>query len=225
VTHTLHRFGRLEDVADDYVVSVMPARGINDQGAVEKQRTFLRTALKYGPVNIGDSTKGSQYKPSKHLRPAVHWHRDEGADPEAVVTAVDRPTTVSATFDNFEAVRGLVAELIGLDLGLSVNIASVPAKAAQCCADCGIVRHSVEYSLGFQGRTDKLPDDTTLQLTSMCGHGMVAASLARKMVDWVKTSRRSPDQASRYLARFCVCGSFNPARAARVLRGTNPTSA
>jgi hypothetical protein len=51
----------------------------------------------------------------------------------------------------------------------------------------------------------------------MCGHGMVSASLANKMIDWVKEGRRTPDQAVTYLQRFCSCGVFNPARARRLL--------
>ena len=218
MTHTLHRFGRREDTADDYIVSMTPAKGYNDADAVAKQKMFLETALKYDPVNVGDPTKGGEYRPSKHLQPWVHWRRDSSPTPDEVVAQVDRPTTVSAVFDNFEAVRDLITELKELDLGLSVNLASVPERAVDCCRECGIVRHSVEFSLGFQGRTDKLPDDSTLQIATMCGHGMVSFNLVRKMADWVRAGRRTPEQASRYLARFCVCGSFNPARARDILK-------
>ena len=111
MTHTLHRFGQREDLVDDYIVTAMPARGYNDQNCVPKQRTFLETALKYGPVN-----------------------------------------------------------------------------------------------------------DAPRRLATMCGHGMVSGTLAKKMVEWVRSGRRTPEQACAYMARFCVCGSFNPARAERVLR-------
>jgi hypothetical protein len=46
---------------------------------------------------------------------------------------------------------------------------------------------------------------------------MVSASFAKKMVDWVKEGRRTPAEAVTYLARFCSCGVFNPARAKRIL--------
>jgi hypothetical protein len=35
----------------------------------------------------------------------------------------------------------------------------------------------------------------------------------KKLIDWVKEGRRTPAQATRYLARFCTCGVFNPPRA------------
>jgi hypothetical protein len=89
--------------------------------------------------------------------------------------------------------------------------------AQECCKFAGIARHSVGYSLGFEGATDKLPNTQLLKLTTMCGHGMVSASLAKKMIDWVKEGRRTPGQAVTYMARFCSCGVFNPARAQRIL--------
>ncbi len=217
MTHTLHRFGCYEDLADDFIVTAMPARGFNDKNAVPKQKQFLQTALKYKPVNIGNSIKGAQHRSSKHLNPAVHWYRDASPDPQAVIDEVDKPTTVSAVFDNFEAVREFLTELIELDLGLSVNISSVPEKAVECCDACGIVRHSVEYSLGFRGMTEKLPDGATMRLSTMCGHGMISTTFARKMTDWVRAGRRTPEEATKYMARFCVCGSFNPARARNIL--------
>ena len=78
-------------------------------------------------------------------------------------------------------------------------------------------RHSVGYSLGFEGKTEHLPNRHVLMLSTMCGHGMVAHSLAKKMIDWVKEGRRTPEEAATYMTRFCSCGVFNPARAARIL--------
>ena len=82
-----------------------------------------------------------------------------------------------------------------------------PSSAATCA---GIPRHSVGYSLGFEGKTEHLPNAHVLTLATMCGHGMVSMSLAKKMIDWVKEGRRTPEQACHYLTRFCSCGVFNP---------------
>ena len=217
MTHTLHRYGRREDFADDFIVTAMPARGFNDRDCVPKQQQFLRTALKHGPVNIGNAIKGAAHRASKDLRPTVHWHRDDRPDPEAVIAEIDRPTSVSAVFDDFDRVQTFVAELRELDLGLSVNISSATDRALDCCRACDLTRHSVEFSLGFQGATDRMPDETTVRLSTMCGHGMVSAAFAGKMIEWVRAGRRTPAQACAYMARFCVCGSFNPSRAERIL--------
>ena len=42
-------------------------------------------------------------------------------------------------------------------------------------------------------------------------------SMAKKMIDWVKEGRRTPDEAVTYMQRFCSCGVFNPSRAKRIL--------
>ena len=47
--------------------------------------------------------------------------------------------------------------------------------------------------------------------------GMIAHTLAAKMIGRVRSGRSTPEEAAVHLARFCVCSIFNPARAARIL--------
>ena len=124
---------------------------------------------------------------------------------------------MAAVFDNYLTMKEFVAELKAADLGISINISAPMEEAQQCYQESGISRHSVEYSVGFHGRLEKLPDATTLELSTMCGHGMVSAHFAKKMLEWVKENRRTPEEAARYMARFCICGVFNIARAERIL--------
>jgi hypothetical protein len=217
MTNTLHRYGDAASFNDDYIVFAIPARGINDQNAVEKQRRFLEIARKYNPVNLGDASHGAIFHPSKDLNPAVHWHRDGAPDFDTVVNCVSCPTTVSAVFDNAGTVVAFLKELKAADLGLSINISASLEKAQECARLAGLERHSVEYSLGFFGQTDRMADRHTLELATMCGHGMLSFNFVRKLVEWVKQGRRSPEQASATLARFCSCGVFNPTRACRLL--------
>ena len=142
MTHTLHRFGTREDFRDDFIVTAMPARGFNDGDCIPKQRAFLRAALAHSPINIGNSVKGAAHRASKDLRPTVHWRREDGADPEQVILEVDRPTTVSATFADFDAVCAFVTELKEMDLGLSVNVSTTWTKAQECCGRCDLTRHT-----------------------------------------------------------------------------------
>lgn len=217
MTNTLHRFGDAASFHDDYVVFAICSRGMNDQGAVEKLRSFLRIALKFGPVNLGDSRHGGALRPSKSMNPASHWNRDVTPDFEGVIAGLDTPTTAAAVFDKRESAEDFVKAVKEADLGLSINISTSVDGAEQCCFAAGIPRHSVGYSLGFEGKTEKLPNSQVLALATMCGHGMVSGSLAKKMIDWVKEGRRTPEQAVTYMARFCSCGVFNPSRARRIL--------
>jgi hypothetical protein len=146
----------------------------------------------------------------------VHWRRDHQRDFDTVVNCVSCPSTVSAVFDNADTVVAFINELKRADLGLSINISASLEKAQECARRAGLERHSVEYSLGFFGQTDRMADRQTLEIATMCGHGMLSSSFVQKIVEWVKQGRRSPEQASATLARFCSCGIFNPSRACRL---------
>jgi hypothetical protein len=217
MTNTLHRFGAPETQRDDYIVFAMPAKGINEAGAIGKLQTFLRLALKHGPVNVGQGSRGGMYRPSPNLTPLAHWSRPAGADAETVLKAMDEPSVVAAVFDDVAKVEALLKDVKAADLGLSVNISGLADEANACCKRAGITRHSIEYSLGFHGDLNQLPDRHVLELSTMCGHGMLSHNFARKMIDMVRENRRTPQQAATTMARFCTCGIFNLARAIRVL--------
>jgi len=227
MTNTLHRYSEHyafetalnpEPIRDDYIVFAMSSRGINDDNLVEKYRAFLRLALKHDPVNIGDATKGGMIRPRQDMNPTVHWRRDQRSDPEQVIAGIEGHTTVAAVFDSYEAMERFVEELKAADLGVSINISAPMDEAERCCKAAGIARHSVEYSIGFRGRVDKLPDATTLELSTMCGHGMLSANFTKKMLEWVRENRRTPEEAARYMARFCICGVFNLTRAEHIIK-------
>lgn len=217
MTNTLHRFGDAESFKDDYVIFAICSRGMNDQDAVPKLRRFLEIALKFKPVNLGDSRHGGALRPSKSMHPTSHWNRDATPDFQAVIDGLDTPTTAAAVFNDKVAAQDFMKAVKEADLGLSINISTSIDGADECCHAAGIPRHSVGYSLGFEGKTEKLPNTQVLSLSTMCGHGMVSHSLAKKMIDWVKEGRRTPEEASTYLTRFCSCGVYNPARAIRIL--------
>lgn len=224
MTHSLHRYGRREDLTGDYIVFAMPARGLHEEDAVEKEREFLRRALKHQPVNLGDAKRGGWYRPQTGLGPSVHWKRETRPDAEAVIQGVSERGIAAAVFDSYESMTAFVKELREIDLGVSINISALADLAHECCGECGIKRHSVEYSLGFSGRTDRLPEKEVLELSTMCGHGTISFALASKMLDRVRSGRRTPEEAARTLARFCVCSIFNPTRAEEILSGSRGSS-
>jgi hypothetical protein len=217
MTNTLHRFGSSDSFRDDYVVFAIASKGKNDQDALPKLRRFLEIALEYKPVNLGDARHGGALRPSRNINPLSHWKRDMKADFQAVIRGLDTPTTCAAVFDNKPAAEDFVKRIKEEDFGLSINISTSIDGAEQCCHHAGIPRHSIGYSLGFEGKTEKLPNSQVLMLSTMCGHGMISHQLARKMIDWVKEGRRTPDEAVTYLSRFCSCGIFNTSRGKRIL--------
>jgi hypothetical protein len=217
MTNTLHRYGDAESFYDDYIIFASPSTGKNDIDSIPKLKKFLEMALPFNPVNIGDPVHGGALRPSRDLSTIANWHRDMTPNFRAVIDGINEPASVAAIFDNQESAEKFLKVVVEADLGLSVNISTSIEAAEECCRYAGIPRHSVGYSLGFEGATEKLPNTQLLKLTTMCGHGMVSVSLAKKMIDWVKEGRRTPDQAVTYMARFCSCGVFNPHRAKRIL--------
>ncbi len=59
MTHTLHRKGTRESLNRDYIFLCMAAKGINEDGADDKMREFLRIVIKHNAVNIGDMRTGN----------------------------------------------------------------------------------------------------------------------------------------------------------------------
>lgn len=217
MTNTLHRLGNAESFKDDYIVFAIPTKVRKDPDAVPKLHRFLELAMEFKPVNLGDARHGGAIRPNKHLGPMAHWNRDNKPDFKAVIKGVDVPTTCAAVFDNLEAAEKFVKRVKEEDMGISVNISTSITGAETCCEFADISRHSVGYSLGFEGKTERIPDSDTATLSTMCGHGMISHSLAKKMICFVKENRRTPEQAAAVLTRFCSCGIFNPARAKRIL--------
>jgi hypothetical protein len=217
MTNTLHRFGDAESFKDDFIVFAIPTKVRKDPDAVPKLRRFLELALEFKPVNLGDARHGGAIRPSNHLGPLSHWKRDNKPDFEGVIRGIDVATTCAAVFNNKEAAEQFVKRVKEEDLGMSVNVSTSIEGAEDCCKCACIPRHSVGYSLGFEGKTEKVPEAEVAALSTMCGHGMISHSLAKKMIGFVKENRRTPEQAAAVLSRFCSCGIFNPSRAKRIL--------
>lgn len=203
MTNTLHRQGTHDSLSRDYVIFVTLAKGINNKGAGPKMKRFLQLALEEGPVNVGTD--------KKNLITA-------NGDVEAMIAGINDGSHPTAVFDNPEAIRRLVRKLKKEDLGISITISALTDEVDEILRSEGIVRHSIEHSIGILGRTERLPTQQILELSSMCGHGCISHNHVRKMIDWTKMEKLTPKQAATYLARPCSCGAFNIARGEELLK-------
>ena len=77
----------------------------------------------------------------------------------------------------------------------------------------------INLSLGIYGNTELLASEQARQLTSMCGHGLIAASLAEKGIADVACGRMPARDGSLMVGLPCACGLFNLDRAERILAG------
>ncbi|MEE4165397.1 MAG: hypothetical protein V2I35_05325 [Desulfocapsaceae bacterium] len=219
MTNTLHRYGKKENLRDDFIVFAMAAKGFNEQGALEKARTFLRAAIKYEPINMGNALVNSLYRPEKDLTFIKLYFigRQQKTTYENLIAEMPGPGSAAVVFDNRSRAAAFVRDVKKLDLGLSINISALVDDTRDICGEVDITPHAVEYTLGFHGATEKLPDQETLSISTMCGHGMVSSHFARKMMDRVKEGRITPEAAACCMAKFCVCGVFNTSKAMKIL--------
>jgi len=219
MTNTLHRFGKPETLSDDYIVFAMAGKGFNDEGALEKAQAFLRAAIKYNPINMGNALVNSLYRPEKNMGFLKLYlvGRQEKTTYEALINEMPGPGSAAVVFNDPKTVALFIKDVKKLDLGLSINISALVDNVRDICGEVDITPHAVEYTLGFHGDTARLPDRETLSLSTMCGHGMVSANFAKKMLTHVREGRMDPEKATRTMAKFCVCGVFNTTRAMRIL--------
>jgi hypothetical protein len=121
-------------------------------------------------------------------------------------------------FTDYDVAASVLKELAEADLGISVVVSGVMDGIVEMCRTSGLKIHTSEHSAGILGKTEKLPDEPILEITTMCGHALVAANLVQEMVRGVKKGKKTVEEAAVELAKPCMCGVFNPKRAEQVLR-------
>ena len=199
MTHTLHRRGSAESLSGDYVMMMIQAVGHNEEGHIPKVQEFLRIALRHNPVNIGSVSGGGMIDKSE----------------EVIANAAK---IGHAVFTNQEDVTAALKELKEADLGLSVVVSGIYEKVDACIEKAGLKHHTGNFSLGVWGKTEKLPSNDLLEVTTMCGHAMIAPNLVKEMVKDIKAGTKTPEKAAKLLAPNCDCGVFNIKRAADLMK-------
>jgi hypothetical protein len=105
----------------------------------------------------------------------------------------------------------------GKSAAKSVVVSGVFEDVGRCLNEVGLCPHTVQFSLGVFGRTDLLPTDKVLELTTMCGHHMIPPSLVHDLAAEVARGKATPEGAARTMGGLCSCAIFNERRAAQVI--------
>lgn len=203
MTHNLHRMGTREDLQHDWVVLMVTTVGVNIDHSKAKLIRFYQICQEHNAVSMGESHGGNNIVKTT----------------EALFEAL--PENIScgqATFDNEEDVAAVLKVLKKEELGISIVVSGLIDEVDHMCRAIGTTHHTVSNSLGIWGNTKKLPPPQILAVTTMCGHGLVASALVEDMVAQIRKGRRTAEEAAWEMAKDCVCGSFNPHRAARLLQ-------
>ncbi|MDI6857018.1 MAG: hypothetical protein QME71_01730 [Dehalococcoidia bacterium] len=122
-------------------------------------------------------------------------------------------------FDRRENMEAALKELTDAGLGHSVVVAGLFDEVADCCRRAGTKAHTVNHSLGFWGKREKLPRPQVLEITTMCGHALVAPALVTRLAEKVRDGDTSLEEACQEMRRMCLCDIFNHVRAQRLMAG------
>lgn len=163
------------------------------------------------------------------LQAAVEWMH--GHWPDATQRLLMRgvghfSSVITALYDDTRKVVDLIDDLQGdwlernrrEGLPISIVLSGLFEDVHRCCQKTGTLEHTYLHSIGFFGRIHDLPSVDELSITTMCGHGLIAARRVRDRVEKIREGEMTPEQAAHDLARPCVCGIANVERAEGVLR-------
>lgn len=202
MTHSLHRSGPIESQKKDFNWFMYQTKGVNDVNIKPKALEFIAAAEALGSENWGDVKTG----------PKTQYPIEE------IIDKISDKSRIRGVFTKREQVVDFLKRMKEKDTGLSVVITGVLSEVLPACEEAEVTPHSINYSLGVWGKKDNLPDDTTLSITTMCGHHMIPPKYVGHMMDQVKKGRLTADEAAIKLANFCYCGIFNQVRCADIIK-------
>ncbi|MFZ7104054.1 MAG: hypothetical protein ACOWWO_15555 [Peptococcaceae bacterium] len=204
MTHSLHRSGSLESQKKDFNWFMYQTQGVNDTNIKEKALEFIAVAEALGSENWGDVKTGpkTQY-PVEYIKENI-----------------TNKSRIRGVFTRKEQVVEFLKQIKAKDLDQSVVITGVLSEVLPACQEAEVKPHSINYSLGVWGKKDNLPDETTLSITTMCGHHMIPPKYVEYMIEQVNKGRLTADEAAIKLANFCYCGIFNQVRCAEIIHET-----
>jgi len=203
MTHTLHRRGTDDSLKNDYVLLVTAASGINHVGSLDKLRKVLEVIWEVGPANVG----------SQHLGTVL-----QGYSLDEIKAALNEVPRIRCAFSSKDKMRSIIHRLQEMDLGISVTVEGPTEDIIEMSREMGIKPHSANLSLDIWGRKGDLPPEDVLEFVTMCGHGLISQHLVKKIIDDVKTGRKTPEKAAVQIGIPCVCGIYNPDRAMQLLQ-------
>jgi hypothetical protein len=202
MTHTLHRHGPPESFENDYVLISMAAQRVNSEGSTPYLEGTFRILMNSKAVNYADDNTGGILT---------------GFTNEQMLAGINEKSYPGAAFASEADLEEVLIVLRDAQLRMPVVVRGDYKRIFAICERIGLKPHTVHLALGIYGKKELLPKDKELQITTMCGHGMVCADHVKLVASKVKARTMTPEEAGRDLARPCTCGIFNPVRAADIV--------
>lgn len=206
MSHSLHRLGNEENLQCDFTIVVRPEKGYNNLGSKTKLQEILRELYKCKAVNI-TAARGKQYKGNIYMTTI-----------DEIIEGIEEGKSLFAAFDNQKNLEQFIRFLIERDYGFSVVIQGLFEKVEESLKRVGLTVHTTNHSLGVWGKTESLPHKSILEITTMCGHGMVSPYLVEEVIEKVKDKEITVHEGAIILSKPCICGIFNTTRAEALIQ-------
>jgi len=189
LTHTLHRKGTEKDLKRDYVILAMVAAGINDKYDDSRQKLIRIGEIlnEHNPINIMSE---------------IGWKTS---------------STITAAYNDIENIKQIIQILKQEDLGISIVISGLISEIEKTLKEVELDIHTVHFSLGTFGKSELLPSEKLLEITTMCGHHTVSPQSITHYADLIKRGKTTVEKAANKLTRPCVCGIINTSRIIEIL--------
>ena len=212
------------------VLAMIPTAYKEMKGIRGAMKDLGMTMLKYGPNNwiSRNFTKTTVPKLGRiqGIIESIGKVSPDSARDLLMMIAGYVSSVITAVYTDREQVTRLIAEIRGPWLErnrkkgypISIVIAGLPGDVHECCQANALKEHTYLQSIGFYGRAADLPSEDELALITMCGHGLIAANRVRHLTGLVARGEMTPRDAAEDIARPCVCGIVNTARAEDVFK-------
>jgi hypothetical protein len=201
MTHSLFRQHPTPTTHSDIVVIAKAAKGVNESNAKTKLHTFIEDAIAFGALNVGHG-RGGNYRQTEKSR---------------LKETVKPLSTITAVFDNQHKFMLFFKHLIHIDLGLSITLGGTHQFVHTCCRQQNITPHSQRQSIGVFGNQKKHVSPPVQEITTMCGHGLIAEQLIHASIEDIKQGKTTAEDVAETLEKICLCGIFNASRCREIL--------
>ena len=198
MTHSLHRTGSKESLQNDFVVLSFA----NSKSKLTKYKYKLQKKHPKVFANI----KACRALLKSFLKIILNKHQ------ESTVKKAN-----NLVFTNRDDLVNYIKKMKQADKVESIVVSGLIDEVKSALQELGMNIHTIQFSLGHFGKTNLLPEDDVLDITTMCGHQLIKDHMVRKLADNVKSGRMTSIQATDFMSGLCFCGIFNNERAKKLI--------
>jgi hypothetical protein len=181
-----------------------------------KMKTLVRICARHNPVCIS-----SYNKEGKVIRYMRGWEANQNSGVHISSTidevADDPILQHHVVYEKKEEILNAVKEIKLEELGIPIVVAGLFDEVFNICEIVGTEPHTVNLCAGTLGKLELLPEDSVLELVTMCGHGRVSSNLALHLIERIREKEITAEEAALEIGKQCTCNIFNPVRGAKII--------